>query len=294
MSVDIALTEILSRQGRVVLGTSAVFANPEDIVVFNKGWTVNDLVRCARTTGAQVAITVENEKVAKLASKLSGLWDWVMTESEWPGELIAVVKPHLVPPPPTVAALLLDRDGVLNVDHGYVGKSHQVELVPGIVELLKKAEALNLQRLIVTNQSGVGRGYYSEEDYEGVMHKLQELLKLQGANYQDATAAFFHPQSQDPKYLLDRQLRKPRPGGIHRIAAKHNIDLSRSIFVGDKATDMMAACLAGVSRIILNTTEEGEEKTFQVWREGLRDSGLTPDLDQVEFRRTENFKFDLV
>ena len=133
-------------------------------------------------------------------------------------------------------ALFLDRDGVINVDHGHVGKQEDFEFIPGIFDVCRIAKQLGYLIFVVTNQSGIGRGYYTEQDF----------LKL---NYWMCGVFKDHGVEIDKVYYcqhLDSPDRKPRPGMILRAVSEFNVDLSRSILVGDRETDVQAGISAGV------------------------------------------------
>jgi len=148
-------------------------------------------------------------------------------------------------------ALFLDRDGIVNVDHGYVYKKDNFEFMDGIFELCQKALKLNYQIIIITNQSGIARGYYTENEFIQLTSWMTaEFLK----NNIVITEVFYcphHPTSAIPKYKKQCACRKPNPELIIKAKDKYNIDLSKSVFVGDKETDMKAAQNANIDNRIL-------------------------------------------
>ena len=133
-------------------------------------------------------------------------------------------------------ALFLDRDGVINVDRGYVGKREDFEFIPGIFDVCRIAKQLGYLIFVVTNQSGIGRGYYTEQDFLNLTDWMCGVFKEQGVDIDKV----YHSPS------LDSQDRKPLPGMILRAAEEFDVDLSRSILVGDKETDVQAGIAAGV------------------------------------------------
>jgi len=143
-------------------------------------------------------------------------------------------------------AIFLDRDGTLMKDVGYCSTPGEVELVEGVRRLLPKLKAAGFKLVIVTNQSGIGRGYFTEEDFWSVQRELESQL---GSGVIDAT--YFCPDT--PQNETSR--RKPNPGMLMEASRQLGIDLSRSYMVGDKITDAQAGIRAGVRAAILFGTE---------------------------------------
>lgn len=145
-------------------------------------------------------------------------------------------------------AVFLDRDGTIMVDHGYVSDPAQVELIEGVHEALLQLQEAGFLLFIVTNQSGIGRGYYTEAQMHRVHERLLELLP--GVRF---TEIYFAPEAPDqPSYG-----RKPSPAFLHEAARRYGIDLSRSYMIGDKLSDLQCGIRAGVRRSILVRTGEG-------------------------------------
>jgi D-glycero-D-manno-heptose 1,7-bisphosphate phosphatase len=139
-------------------------------------------------------------------------------------------------------AIFLDRDGTLMKDVGYCSRPDEVELLEGVSELLPRLKNAGFKLIIVTNQSGIGRGYFTEEDFWAVQHELQKQL---GAGIIDAT--YFCADT--PQQESER--RKPNPGMLLEAATDLSIDLDQSYMVGDKASDAEAGIRAGVRATIL-------------------------------------------
>ncbi|HEY1562681.1 MAG TPA: HAD family hydrolase [Caulobacteraceae bacterium] len=149
------------------------------------------------------------------------------------------------------AAAILDRDGVLNVDHGYVGDLDRLEWIPGAISAVKRLNGAGLLVIVATNQSGVARGLFGVDDVEAVHTKMQADLAVAGAHIDafyvcpylpDApVVAFAHPDHPD---------RKPNPGMILRALAEWEIDPARAILIGDSERDLEAGRRAGV-RVVL-------------------------------------------
>lgn len=136
-------------------------------------------------------------------------------------------------------ALFLDRDGVINVDHGYVGKQEDFEFFPGIFELCLLAKQLGYLIFVVTNQSGIGRGYYTEQAFLELNDWMCEVFKEHGVELDKVYYCPSRPEENSPD-------RKPMPGMILRAAEEFGVDLARSVLVGDNESDIQAGVAAGV------------------------------------------------
>ena len=146
----------------------------------------------------------------------------------------------------SVAVAFLDRDGVINVDSGYVGRWEDFEYLPEAIEGLKQLQSSGFELIVVTNQSGIARGYYSEDDFLALTKAMTADLSAKGVTL---AAVYYCPYLEDADlepYRVASYLRKPEPGMLLKAAQDHDIDLSRSIMVGDKVSDMVAAERAGV------------------------------------------------
>ncbi|MDO9181785.1 MAG: HAD family hydrolase [Bacteriovorax sp.] len=126
-------------------------------------------------------------------------------------------------------ALFLDRDGILNIDKAYVCRFEDIEWVPGIFDLIQFANANHLLVIVLTNQSGVAQGMYTEADVIKLHDEMKSFLKLKNLHVDD----WFYCTE------YDSERRKPRPGMMIEAQQKYNIDLSKSFMVGDKATDIL-------------------------------------------------------
>jgi D-glycero-D-manno-heptose 1,7-bisphosphate phosphatase len=149
-----------------------------------------------------------------------------------------------VRPIATQPALFLDRDGVMIEDRDYLCNPTDVELIPGCAGLLRWAVECGLATVVVTNQSGIGRGLFGWRDYELVEQRMLDLLALEGAGVDAVLANAAVPGAAGP----GNSWRKPRPGMLLAAAEALNIDLKHSIVVGDKATDLAAGLAAGLQR----------------------------------------------
>lgn len=148
-------------------------------------------------------------------------------------------------------ALFLDRDGVVNHDKNYLYKINELEWVDGIFELTKFATEKMLPIFIVTNQSGIARGFYSEADFNTINDYMISVFKQNNVNVTDVFYCPFHPDANIEKYKLDHPWRKPKPGMFFAAKELYSIDLTNSFMIGDRETDAEAASTAGISNIAL-------------------------------------------
>lgn len=150
-------------------------------------------------------------------------------------------------------ALLLDRDGVINVDHGYVVTVEAFEFKPGIFGLARLAQDLGYRVIVITNQSGIARGYYPERQFHDLSAWMRAEFRRRGAEVAAVFHCPYHRTGRGDAYDRDSFWRKPNPGMILEAAMRLRLDLGRSVFLGDQPTDMEAARAAGVGwRIYLN------------------------------------------
>lgn len=143
-------------------------------------------------------------------------------------------------------ALFLDRDGVINHDAGYTSSAENFRFIDGIFDLCRAAWQAGYLLIVVTNQAGIGRGYYSEEDFLTLSAWMCDRFAVEGAPITDVFYCPFHPEHGVGDYKKDSFDRKPNPGMLLRAAEKHGIEMKRSIMIGDKNSDMQAAGKAGV------------------------------------------------
>jgi D-glycero-D-manno-heptose 1,7-bisphosphate phosphatase len=150
-------------------------------------------------------------------------------------------------------ALFLDRDGVINVNRGYVHTAEQTEWVPGIFELCKAARDAGYGLIVVTNQAGIARGYYSEMQFRDYTTWMHQQFEARGVPLLATFYCPHHPEAGQDSYRTDCDCRKPRPGMLLRAAAELRIDLAKSVMIGDSPSDMAAADAAGIPLAILRS-----------------------------------------
>jgi histidinol-phosphate phosphatase family protein len=164
-------------------------------------------------------------------------------------------------------ALFLDRDGVMIEDVDYIRDPNLVKIRPDVKEAIVEARNRNMRVIVITNQSGIGRGTISWHDYDQVTLKMQSLLAEQGLFVDRILRAPYFEQSTLPEGLIRRSLRKPRPGMIHEAVAELRLDLSKSILIGDCASDLMAGAMAGIEKVFLLKSHRTpiESKKWRDW-----------------------------
>jgi len=156
----------------------------------------------------------------------------------------------------TSRALFLDRDGIINVDKGFVHEADEFEWMPGIFELAACARDAGAKLIVVTNQSGIARGYYTEETFQ----KLTDWMILRfDAEGVPLTKVYHCPFLKGPDGR-DHPLRKPNPGMLIAAQNDHDITMSESVMLGDKWADMDAAIAAGVGHMAIIGERSAEKK----------------------------------
>lgn len=148
-------------------------------------------------------------------------------------------------------AAFLDRDGVINIDSAYLSRWEDFQFVPGSVEAMRRLQQAGYALVVVTNQSGIARGYYSEHDYQLLTRQMRAALKAQGVTLAGVYHCPHHPAGKVPELAVDCDCRKPAPGMILQAARELQLDLAHSFLVGDKESDIRAARAAGVGRAYL-------------------------------------------
>jgi D-glycero-D-manno-heptose 1,7-bisphosphate phosphatase len=148
-------------------------------------------------------------------------------------------------------ALFLDRDGVVNEEVGYLHRVEEVRFVDGIFSLCRTAAGLRYRLIVVTNQAGIARGYYSEPDFEALMEFMRGKLRVEGVELDAVYYCPFHPEHGVGKYRREHEDRKPGTGMLRRGAREFGVELSESILVGDRCSDVGAANAAGLRQAFL-------------------------------------------
>nr|WP_233169407.1 D-glycero-beta-D-manno-heptose 1,7-bisphosphate 7-phosphatase [Serratia sp. ASV30] len=169
-----------------------------------------------------------------------------------------------IPVTQRVPAIFLDRDGTINIDHGYVHEIDDFQFIDGVIDACRELKNMGFALVLVTNQSGIARGKFSEDQFM----RLTEWMDWSMADRDvDLDGIYFcphHPEAVIEEYRQVCDCRKPQPGMLLQAQKELNIDLAASYMVGDKIEDMQAAAAAGVgTKVLVRTgkpvTEEGEK-----------------------------------
>jgi D-glycero-D-manno-heptose 1,7-bisphosphate phosphatase len=150
-------------------------------------------------------------------------------------------------------AVFIDRDGTLNEEVGYLHRPEDVVLVPGAAEALARLNAKGIPVVVVTNQSGIGKGRYGWDEFHAVMERITELLEASGARMDGIYAAPHHERGKGDYAHPDHPDRKPNPGMLVRAASEHGLDLAGSWMIGDKELDLEAGRNAGCKVALVRT-----------------------------------------
>lgn len=172
-------------------------------------------------------------------------------------------------------AAFLDRDGVINLDRAYVHRWDQFEFVPGAVDAMRRLKQAGYYLVVVTNQSGLARGYFTEKQYQELTQAMKQALVDAGAAVDAVYHCPHHPKGNVADLNIDCDCRKPAPGMILRAAGEMNLSLSASLLIGDKPCDIEAARSAGVGRAYLVQSDNPE-------------SGKEPDQADGHFASLKN------
>lgn len=152
----------------------------------------------------------------------------------------------------------LDRDGVLNVDHGYVHRPERLEWVAGAPEAVRLLNEAGIPVIVITNQSGVARGYFGETDVQQFHAHVQEQLRARGAHVDAFYYCPHHPQGTVAEFAIACDCRKPKPGMLKMIAERFEVDPEETPVVGDSLRDLLAGTALGF-RPHLVRTGKGEK-----------------------------------
>jgi len=154
-------------------------------------------------------------------------------------------------------AIFLDRDGTLIEDVGYPHRPADLRLLAGVVPALQELQALGFVFVVVTNQSGIARGYFDEDQMHAFHALLGERLEAAGVRIEAFYDCPFHPEASVAAYRCDSPLRKPKPGMLLLAAEERSLDLANSYVIGDKKSDVLAGQAATCRSILVQTGKAG-------------------------------------
>jgi D-glycero-D-manno-heptose 1,7-bisphosphate phosphatase len=150
-------------------------------------------------------------------------------------------------------AVFIDRDGTLTEEVGYVNHPARLRLLPRSAEAIRRLNAASVAAVVVTNQAGIARGYFSEAVLDDTHAALVAQLKDAGASLDGLYACIHHPSEGAPPYRAECECRKPKPGLLLRAASELDLDLRASTMVGDKASDLVPGRAVGARAVLVRT-----------------------------------------
>ena len=168
-------------------------------------------------------------------------------------------------------ALFLDRDGVINEDHGYVYKKNSFVFIDGIFDVCLEAANKGYLIFVITNQSGIGRGFYSEDEFNELTKWMVEVFLNENISIERVYYGPYHKDAKIKKFQKDSFDRKPSPGMILKALSDYEISLEESVLVGDKITDIEAGKAAGIKKNFLLQKDKGSNFDFDEEFHILRD-----------------------
>lgn len=181
-------------------------------------------------------------------------------------------------------AVFIDRDGTINVDVDFLTSPGQLQLIPRSAEAIRELNELGIPVIVVTNQSGIARGLFTEEDLQGIHRSMDEELKPFGASILEYFYCPHHPEQGIAPYVKDCECRKPKTGMLRAAEQKYGFDLRRSFVIGDKWRDVQTGKSVGAFSIQVATGYGAEEKELCA---GTRDYYAADLYHAVQFIKSK-------
>jgi D-glycero-D-manno-heptose 1,7-bisphosphate phosphatase len=186
-------------------------------------------------------------------------------------------------------AIFLDRDGTINVEVGYLSNPDEFQLIPGAARAIARLNDAGFVVVVVSNQSGVARGYFTEADVAAVNRRMVETLAEEGARIDGIYYCPHHTEFGGERYQRECECRKPNTGMVRRAAEDLDIDISRSYVVGDHLGDVLLGVNAGARPIHVLSGHGGHEREKLLAHDGIDGVYLARDLaDAVEYILSRN------
>jgi D,D-heptose 1,7-bisphosphate phosphatase len=151
------------------------------------------------------------------------------------------------------SAVFMDRDGTINEEVNYLSRMDQLKLYPQTFEAIRMINSAGMKAIVITNQSGIARGYFTEDFVRSVHERINEMLRAEGAHIDGFYVCPHHPVYGNGIYKQNCECRKPKPGMLLQAAEEMNIDLSRSYMIGDMLKDIVTGKKAGAKGVLVRT-----------------------------------------
>lgn len=166
-------------------------------------------------------------------------------------------------------AVFLDRDGTINIDKNYVYRVEDFKFLPGAIDGLKRFKKAGYLLIVITNQSGIARGYYTEEDYNILEKWMLDQLRIAGADIDAVYHCPHLPDAQVEEFRLDCECRKPKIGMFKTAIERFDIDVEKSIVIGDKMRDLTICKNGKTKGFLVYSDKEKKESNIQYITEGI-------------------------
>lgn len=181
-------------------------------------------------------------------------------------------------------AVFLDRDGTINSEVGYLSRTGQIQILEGVTGALQLFKEHGFLNIIITNQSGIARGYFTEEQLSEIHIEFMNLLRIDGKPLIDGIYySPYHADGTVQEYKKDSSCRKPGTGMIEEAVKKHGIDLNKSFLIGDSMADMQCAENAGIRKILV-LTGYGKKTA-----EECAKTGIEPDFTAENIEKAAHY-----
>ncbi len=178
-------------------------------------------------------------------------------------------------------AVFLDRDGTINEQMGYINHIDRFVLLPGVAAAIGRLNRAGLAVVVVTNQSGLARGYFPPQLLDEVHDRMIRELAVQGASLDGIYVCPHHPEAKEPQYRRRCDCRKPRTGLIRQAARELNLDLERSFMVGDRWSDLKCAVRAGVCPVLVLTGYGRGDLEYIGPGQAIQPACIAPTLEEA-------------
>lgn len=175
------------------------------------------------------------------------------------------------------AAVFLDRDGTINEEVNYLSRIEDLQLIPGAIEAIRLLNQAQIRAIVISNQAGVARGFFTEDRVKQIHDHLNKILISSDARLDGIYYCPHHPTAGKGKYKIDCDCRKPKPGLLFQAARAFDIDLNMSYLIGDKKTDLDAGRAAGCRTILVRTgygKQTEQELGIEDWPDYIADHVL--------------------